>query len=75
MYDTTDNQMFPLDALLAPAALLHEHGGEVTRVELARPAVPCGRGPLGRSPSAGAQHAIAVRMSHLSAEVAVGFAG
>ena len=75
MYDTTDNQMFPLHALLGPAALLHEHGGDVTRVELARLAVPRGCGWLGRSPSACAQHAIAVRRSHLSAEVSVGFAG
>jgi len=35
MYDTTDNQMFGLHALLGPAAVLHEHGGDVTTVELA----------------------------------------
>ena len=60
MYDTTDNQMFPLHALLGPTALLHEHGGDVTRVELARLAVPCNAGLV---------------VDVLAAEVAVGFAG
>ncbi|MGC8471017.1 MAG: hypothetical protein ACP5PM_01820 [Acidimicrobiales bacterium] len=64
--------MFGLHALLGPAVVLHEHGGDVTAVELACLAAPFGSGSPGRPPSAGAYHATAVGMLDLFVPRAVG---
>ena len=74
MYDTTDNQMFGLHALLGPAVVLHEHGGDVTAVELACLAAPFGSGWPGRV-GEWIMVVAGFAVDVLGAEAAVGFAG